>query len=473
MSKNVKMSRMPTVYRKISIGVIGIFALAIWYVGYLYHSTPAGVVTVVRTDHGFEPARLSIPVGTTVQFTASTSDGSFWPASDAHPSHGIYPDFDPQQAVATTDTWEFTFSDIGSWGYHDHVRPSFTGEIIVHNRYGQTTIDCLALDTQTRGNLQAECWIQEFTDLYATGELDSVFAQFDTYLESGDPVFKRNCHDILHEIGDLAYNDYLKYGTIIDRPETAYCGYGFYHGFIETMFLETGDYTASREYCTALSYSEAYASAALAADAMYACQHGVGHAVFDSIDGNLWGDAVAMTAMALDQCERIFTNHKAQTQCASGVSNALAIAYDNYYDLVYNRDDVFEVCETILPDYQADCYLEVLIYYISSQDLAPTTVFAMITAMPLHAQPIVVEAYASNEIEWFTEYSHENIKQTMQMCTMLTTGALRDSCMSGIHFGIYKKNTPYTNQAESEAVCDLLTTDDERDFCKAFIWNKL
>src|SRR3989338_5217618 len=52
--------------------------------------------TVVLSKDGFVPKELNISLGDTVVFSTQLGQ-AFWPASDLHPTHGIYPDFDPKQ----------------------------------------------------------------------------------------------------------------------------------------------------------------------------------------------------------------------------------------------------------------------------------------------------------------------------------------------------------------------------------------
>lgn len=85
---------------------------------------------VVLTEKGFEPSAVSIPVGGTVVFSTSR-DFPFWPASDLHPSHGLYAAFDPKLPLAPSETWTFTFEQEGEWGFHDHLRSYYTGIVYV------------------------------------------------------------------------------------------------------------------------------------------------------------------------------------------------------------------------------------------------------------------------------------------------------------------------------------------------------
>jgi plastocyanin len=85
---------------------------------------------VSYTNACFSPASLTIKKGDTVKFT-NDSTRNFWPASDDHPSHSIYPEFDAKQAIAPGSFYAFTFSKVGTWGYHDHLKPGCKGTITV------------------------------------------------------------------------------------------------------------------------------------------------------------------------------------------------------------------------------------------------------------------------------------------------------------------------------------------------------
>jgi plastocyanin len=87
-------------------------------------------VTIVLTEDGFMPRDIRISPGTKVTFT-STRGNQFWPASNTHPSHNIFPSFDPKRPLEPNESWSFTFDEVGNWGYHDHIRSYFTGIIYV------------------------------------------------------------------------------------------------------------------------------------------------------------------------------------------------------------------------------------------------------------------------------------------------------------------------------------------------------
>jgi plastocyanin len=86
---------------------------------------------VVLTEDGYMPSEIIIKRGDTITFSTENKDRPFWPASNVHPTHQIYSEFDPKQPVPSGQTWSFTFDDVGEWRYHDHLAPYFTGIITV------------------------------------------------------------------------------------------------------------------------------------------------------------------------------------------------------------------------------------------------------------------------------------------------------------------------------------------------------
>ncbi len=86
--------------------------------------------TVIMKEGSFEPETLTIQKCTQVVFR-NHEKNPHWPASNLHPTHGIYPEFDPLQPVEAGNEWSFVFDKAGSWRYHDHLAPSTRGTMIV------------------------------------------------------------------------------------------------------------------------------------------------------------------------------------------------------------------------------------------------------------------------------------------------------------------------------------------------------
>lgn len=90
-------------------------------------------VLVTYTDGGFNPAVLTVGEGDTVRFL-NDSSRSMWVASNPHPTHTIYPEFEQSSSSGPGDFYEFTFDRAGSWGYHNHTFELHGGTVIVEER---------------------------------------------------------------------------------------------------------------------------------------------------------------------------------------------------------------------------------------------------------------------------------------------------------------------------------------------------
>ena len=93
-------------------------------------STTEKTVVSMTDENGFSPSSINIKQGETVVFK-NNGIRDHWPASAIHPTHQVYPEFDPKKVVVPVDSWSFTFTKKGSWRYHDHLSPTFTGTINV------------------------------------------------------------------------------------------------------------------------------------------------------------------------------------------------------------------------------------------------------------------------------------------------------------------------------------------------------
>lgn len=87
-------------------------------------------LTVVYNNDGFNPKELKIKKGQTVKFI-NQSDRKMWVASNDHPAHDLYPEFDQKEITERGTTYEFKFDKPGSWGYHNHMYSNHIGTIIV------------------------------------------------------------------------------------------------------------------------------------------------------------------------------------------------------------------------------------------------------------------------------------------------------------------------------------------------------
>ena len=73
--------------------------------GVISTEIPPDAVEIVMSGTGYVPSNITISSGTRVAFV-TTETGDAWPASNIHPTHGIYPEFDPSGKKCDCDPAE-------------------------------------------------------------------------------------------------------------------------------------------------------------------------------------------------------------------------------------------------------------------------------------------------------------------------------------------------------------------------------
>ncbi|MFH1354403.1 MAG: cupredoxin domain-containing protein [bacterium] len=82
------------------------------------------VAVVSMTDVGFSPETITVTQGNTVKFV-NNGQALHWPVSDI---------FDAERGIATGDEYTFTFSEVGTWPFYDHLNPQLKGSVVVEQR---------------------------------------------------------------------------------------------------------------------------------------------------------------------------------------------------------------------------------------------------------------------------------------------------------------------------------------------------
>lgn len=107
-------------------------------------TTVPKTVTATYTASGFSPSNVTVKSGDTVRFV-NESDTNMWVGSAMHPTHEVYdgtnlqthcatgatPSFDACRNMTRGQSYSFTFTKKGSWGYHNHSQASHFGRVVV------------------------------------------------------------------------------------------------------------------------------------------------------------------------------------------------------------------------------------------------------------------------------------------------------------------------------------------------------
>ena len=160
---------------------------------------------------GFSPRRIDVKVGQQVTFFNKSED-SFWPASNIHPTHHIYPDFDAQGPVRSEQAWTFAFEIPGFWRYHNHLKPQDSGLVVVEGEASGATPVPLSIDVKDfRFEEPTSVPIRDAVNLFRDDDLLARYverygpANTVALLSESAPQAGVDCHKRAHDLGHLAY----------------------------------------------------------------------------------------------------------------------------------------------------------------------------------------------------------------------------------------------------------------------------
>lgn len=400
--------------------------------------------TVTLTENGFVPQKTTVHLGDTVVFKTTRKE-MFWSASDLHPTHGLYPEFDPEEPIDPKKTWSFTFTKIGKWPYHDHLFPYYRGEIEVVEKKAKT--DSKNKECKS-GDLR--CYQNFITSALQNNGIDAAFNVIMKFYQT-DPVFAAECHGAVHELGKEAYREFIKHDKLLLSPKASFCAYGFYHGFMDELLLTNGDVTRAQEFCDRAGRE----LQRVTLDAGGACYHGIGHGVTDKHIPSVMGSFNAIIEPNLKICEKIAKTPANLYRCATGVFNAAEILTSTKkYGLRINESDPFEVCRSQKRSYQDDCYPQFVppllrivrndFYKASSyvesiidNELADTTMVALV-----------------NEIARVKGAKVNIIKDYISLCWTVQS-RLHVPCITALSEGLMKYGPPENEYKEALVFCRL------------------
>lgn len=379
------------------------------------------------------PSELAIEAGETVRFV-NRSGNPMWPASDSHPSHSLYREFDPRRPVEPDSSWQFTFTRSGTWEYHDHMASRVTGSITVAGE--EESIEECIRKNEGNASIYPECWQKDVVQIIEQEGLSAAFKRLEHFYTTS-PRFRSNCHDVMHAVGAAAYDAYSHTGDIVAESGTAYCGFGFFHGFMEAMQFAEGanQFAGTRAYCEELSVTHPWLRGT--------CFHGIGHAVFDSLSAELWGDPIAMTEAAVAACETAGGAVEDRAKCGSGIYNsyANAMSAENYF-LSFDDLDVAGYCGSQPPSYRNYCYGEVGIGYLSNRRLSYEEDLAFIWNLEPGSHAYMLYVYFGH----YTKVRADDLdfSQIAPLCTAFPKQEHWQACVTGVLQGVREESLPAT-----------------------------
>ncbi len=438
--------------KKISIilMLLGYIVLAstYWHSGRTYD--------VVLGKDGYKPSVINIKNGDVIKFT-TTLNAPFWPASDPHPSHILYPEFDPQKGIKNTDSWTIKLKRVGSWEYHDHLNPNFRGTInIVETnpilkigeawsnlykfkvqKHDQKFLDNIAASCiKTQGNRGEflNCWYTFFSEITKDFGVNEAIGILKS-LSDRQMITFSDCHLYADQIGTDAYWQYVSGRKFTINQDFSICSDGFYHGFMSEHVSHGKDIKASQELCNSIS--------GLDKDSLRNCYIGMGNGltfyyweIFDL-------DQKKIINAAIGECKKLTVSID---DCVFGAYSGIDHLYDGLHgsDIKVNLSDPFFLCrlQTIVK-YQTYCYERVIPSLSLGLDFDPSKINHWFNKIPSsEARTEAVRRYAINLSER-EAYKHSDYKEDLSAlpsllskCKSLSVGFVKD-CEWGIFYNLF------------------------------------
>lgn len=310
-----------------------------------------------------------------------------------------------------------------------------------------------------------QCWEGLVDSALRNGGIRKAFEIVET-LYASEPEFASDCHAYVHEIGSAAYNLFSKDKDFELSSKTSYCGYGFFHAFMESLVTKGDDLTRARKFCD-------YVDKQLGSQSAYAkgaCYHGIGHGVADNHDVEYWNSEEELAAKPLQLCNQIALDETLLHRCGSGVFNVMAINY-NSGRLAINKQDPFQFCrKQSLNYYKRACYEEM-----------NTALFALTQSSFLDASRFVEgiseDEYANASIRslaglWgVSNAQNPNFGPIVDNCRKLQQ-RLRLGCFGGFAAGLIEGGQPHQEYVRALSFCsDARLSSDEKTSCyKETLW---
>lgn len=432
----------------------GFFLFAVCYYFILFYFpnlklAKQKVHTITLTKQGFTPKEITINIGDEVVFKTK-ADRNFWPASDLHPTHGIYSEFDSKEPIASGDSWKFIFTKSGRWRYHDHLFPNTGGVVNVIEKGKIFELPKYLLADCSRLSEPAVCWNEILEQTIKKQGLKEAWAIVDSLYKS-QLKFSQDCHGYTHKLGQESYELFVNKQEIPLGTETSYCGYGFYHGFMEEMLANSPNFEEAKGFCK-------YASGKVSETLADACYHGLGHgamALSVGITSN-YGQVELVLKKAKEVCSLATDSPLTFSRCMSGVFMEMGeYLATEQYGLKPDKINPFSICETQnFEEVKMPCFaqLYVLLASLSGGDFAKAAKFV---------EKIKEDKYAVESIQTLAGVIKN--QDGLKVCHSLQA-RLRPYCVSGLALGKIMASKPGEEYEQALVVCSEKSLDTKESF---------
>jgi hypothetical protein len=310
-----------------------------------------------------------------------------------------------------------------------------------------------------------QCWEGLINSALEEQGLDFAFTVFGE-LYAKDTSFAASCHSFAHTLGWEAYNKYAKGQDFDLSSKTSYCGYGFYHGFMENLLLETGDPKKAKDFCSFVDEK----LKGQTNDAGGACYHGIGHGSVDGSDPRAWGNPTEVIKPGIQLCEKVSSTNDQLYRCVTGAYNSLEILSGNpKYRLTTFRQDPFPFCEKQVLAYREGCYTNMIPALFGNYQNDFVKIARVIEAIPEEDDTYTIRSEVISGLfhdYYRVNFGKEDYAETgIGLCRSLS-GRSHLPCVEGLSGSLMKYGEPGKEYVKTLEFCaDEALALEEKDVC--------
>ncbi len=321
----------------------------------------------------------------------------------------------------------------------------------------------IACDAAENQSVRTACWDEELERLMKQYGIAAALEAAASVYDRG-PEYAGSCHDLMHKIGLRSYELFARGKDADITEKTAYCSFGFYHGFMEVLVKKSGDPKKAQDFCGFIERK----LGDVVPDARYACFHGIGHGWTNVHDSRYWGNEKAAAESSLALCEQVTDPSDPEQifRCATGVFDSIALAYYNGLGgYVVRSDDPLWLCEEQPEKYKSACYRDMMpaVVWMGEYDLALAARIVDKYAERKYAS-LAMETVADDMVR-FINKKGEQASAYISVCR-LQRSDLVAPCIEGLSAGAVQFGEPGKEYEAGFTFCaNPGLTDSERGRC--------
>lgn len=324
------------------------------------------------------------------------------------------------------------------------------------------------LSNCTGDNKTVKCWQETVERVFEEEGLGAAFDIID-YLYGAEPTFASTCHDFGHLLGENAYYLFEEDEDFEITPKTAFCSYGFYHGFMELLVSRFGEPQKARDFCKKVQNQLGDKTP----DAYLQCFHGIGHGWVNVHDRpDLWGDSLGIVKPALRLCRDVSANSQELTRCATGVFNGLSIFYSTGEYGLSVPDDPLALCRKMDEEFKDPCYvsMNIPLWERTNGDFLEAARYVERIENDIYAKHAMLNLVLPLGVK---NLSSENHDEVIKMCRSLQE-RLQIECLQGYGFSFLENGEPGVEYVKAINFCksDILS-DEEKKGCLEYVYSYL